>query len=96
MSLILKALDLLLVIVPFLVEMWKKSREKDETPLGYVRRQQEERLKTYDAILSGGEDVTRLSRARIALSRELLLRMRSARTAKTGSVQSEGAEVPKP
>lgn len=94
-GLILKLLDLALLVGPFVIELFQRKRDEDESAKAYVKRQNEERLKTWEAMEEGGEETTRLARARIALARELRLRRKIA-AVKAGSVLPEGTELQKP
>lgn len=75
-----KVLDLLLIIIPWIIELFKKKRGEDEKISQYVRKQQEEKLKTYDALLKDkADELTKLSQMRIATVRAILTRVRSAK-----------------
>lgn len=70
-----KLLELLLMLIPLIVEAFSHKRSEDETAKEYVRRQQKEKLKTYEALNKDtGEAITKLSWDRI--HRALLLKIR--------------------
>jgi len=79
-----RILDLLLLIVPVVIEWIEHKREEGQSAAEFVRRKQKETLKTYDAMAKGGVELTRLSRTRIAVVSELLRRVRSVREPATG------------
>jgi len=57
-----KLLELLLMLVPLVVEIVQRKRSEEETAKDFVKRQMEERLKTYEALEKDtGEELTRLS-----------------------------------
>ena len=65
-----------MLIIPVIVEWIKKNREEGQTAADYVRKQQEDKLATYKAMLDSGQKLTKLSRARMSLATELLKRVR--------------------
>ena len=87
-----KLLDLLLILVPVLIEWWKKKRTPEETATQYVRRVQNEKLKTYEALQKDtGEEMSRLSWERIHMA--MLGRVREVRKSSPNgpNVQNPGA-----
>lgn len=71
----LKLLDLALIALPALIELFQGNRQKGENARDYVRRKQAEKLKTTELILKeNGEELSRLSHNRLLLTRELLKR----------------------
>lgn len=81
MAVFFKLLDLALLVVPVIVEWFKRRREAEETAANYVRRVQDEKLKTWEA-MDDGQELTRIARARLALARELRLRREIAAKAR--------------
>lgn len=91
-----KLLDLLLIVVPVIVEWFKKRRDEDESAAGFVRKQQAEKLKTYDAMESGGNEITALAQTRNAVVADLLRRVQPLRDERAGAagVSTEGTQLP--
>jgi hypothetical protein len=75
MMLLWKILDLLLLVVPMIQEYFKNRRAEGEKAADYVRRNQAEKLKTTELVLEEkGDELSRLSRSRLRITRELLKR----------------------
>ena len=73
---IAKILNLLFLVIPLIVEWFKRERSEEEKAVEYVRRTQKEKLEVVEAILAqDGEKLTRLSRSRLLVTRELLRRV---------------------
>jgi hypothetical protein len=73
-----KILDLALILIPLVIEWFRKKRDDGEKASEYVRRRQKEKLKTYETILKGdGKEITRAARMRIDVARRVLARVRS-------------------
>lgn len=85
-GLLLKLFDLLLLVAPVVVEWIKRRRAEEESAASYVRKVQDEKLKTWEAMEESGEELTRIARARLQLARELRLRREIA--SKTGNLQT--------
>lgn len=76
-----KILDLLLILVPWLIELMRKRRPVGEKASDYVRKVQNEKLETTKLVLEQkGDELSRLSRSRLAITRELLARVRKQGT----------------
>lgn len=75
-----KLLDLALIAIPALIELFRKRRNEGERARDYVRRKQDEKLKVTELVLSQkSEELSRLSQQRLALVRELLNRRKQLR-----------------
>jgi len=83
---LLKLLDFALLVAPVVVEWIKRRRAEEESATSYVRKVNDEKLKTWEAMEEGGMELTRLTRYRLQLARELRLRREIA--AKTGNLQT--------
>lgn len=85
MALILKFLDLALLVFPLIAEWIQKKREDGESAKAYVKKQDEERLKTFEAIDKGGMEATRLTRFRMRVAK----RVREEAANKARSLQTK-------
>ena len=71
-------LNFLLLVVPVVIEYFENKRKENESPLGYVKRKQEEELKTYEAIAKNdGGQISRIRQLRLDIIAERLRRMQS-------------------
>lgn len=72
-AVVLKIIDLLIIAIPALIEVFRRRRANDETPADFVRRVQDEKLKTTELLLEGkGDDLSRMAHTRLLVTRQLL------------------------
>lgn len=70
------------MILPLVTEYYQKKRKEDESAVAYVKRRQEEQLKTAEALLNDtGQELTTIRTLQLAVVAELLRRVRDARSA---------------
>lgn len=75
-----KILDLALIVLPVIIEWFKRRRQQGEKAADYVRRNQAEKLKTVELVLEEkGDELSRLSKSRLKITRELLRRAKLVR-----------------
>lgn len=88
---ILRILNILVIVVPIVVEWFRKQRDQEETPQEYVHRKQKELIETYEAMLKDSGKLSRIRRTRLAV----LKRMRKSNesTGRSKSVPFEGTEL---
>lgn len=89
-----RLLDLLILVVPVVLEYFKKQREENESPVAYVKRQQEQELKTLEALQKGdGGELSRNSLWRMRVIAERLRRKGIKPTDGKSRVRSEGTRL---
>lgn len=73
----IRLLNLALIVVPWVIELINRRRAEGEKASTYVKKVQAEKLETTKLLLEqNGEKLSRLSRGRLALTRERLARLR--------------------
>ena len=74
---LLRILDIIILLIPVVIEFFKKERSEGQKTVEYVKEKQKEMVKTYEAILEeDSEKLTTARKMRLAVTSDILRKLR--------------------